>query len=69
MFIVFRCACGRHLYAPKESKTRSCPCGKRNSLAKVRVLGQAEDARTAGDMVRRLQLGEHGLTGFHPAGR
>ena len=67
-FIVFRCACGRHLYAPKESKTRSCPCGKRNNLSKVRVLAEAEDARTAGEMVRRLQMAEHGLTGFRQAG-
>jgi len=68
MFIVFRCSCGRHLYAPEGAKTRSCPCGKRTQLRSVRVLARAEDARAAGEAVRRLQLGEKGMTGFHPAG-
>jgi hypothetical protein len=68
MFIVFRCSCGRHLYAPEGAKTRSCPCGKRTQLCKVRVLARAEDALAAGEAVRRLQLGEKGMTGFHPAG-
>jgi len=67
MFVVFRCSCGRHLYAPKEAKTRSCPCGKRNVLAKARVLAQAQDAADAGEIVRKLQMGEHGMTGFRPA--
>ncbi|GEM_PF-128938 len=69
MFIVFRCSCGRHLYAPKDSKTRTCPCGKRTILAKARVIAQAEDAQSAGEMVRKLQLGKHGMTGFLPARR
>jgi hypothetical protein len=67
MFIVFRCSCGRHLYAQKEAKTRTCPCGKRNLLLNVRILSQAEDAAVAGEMVRRLQLGNRGMTGFKPA--
>jgi hypothetical protein len=67
MFIVFRCSCGRHLYARKEAKSRTCPCGKRNLLSRVRVLSQAEDAAVAGEMVRRLQMGSRGMTGFKPA--
>ncbi|MCX6672843.1 MAG: DUF1922 domain-containing protein [Methanothrix sp.] len=68
MFVVFRCSCGRHLYAPLDAKTRTCPCGKRNHLSKARVLAQAKDAYAAGEMVRKLQLGGHGMTGFKPAG-
>ena len=67
MFIVFRCSCGRHLYARKEAKSRTCPCGKRNILSQVRVLSQAEDAFSAGEMVRKLQMGPRGMTGFKPA--
>lgn len=68
MFVVFRCSCGRHLYAPKDAKTRGCPCGKRIILSKARVLAQAQDAYAAGEIVRMLQLEGHGMTGFRPAG-
>jgi hypothetical protein len=67
MFVVFRCSCGRHLYAPKDAKTRTCPCKKRILLSKARILARAEDAFAAGEIVRRLQLGEHGMTGFKSA--
>jgi len=67
MFVVFRCSCGRHLYAPEDAKTRTCPCGKRIRLDKARILGRAKDAFAAGEAVRRLQLGEHGITGFRGA--
>lgn len=68
MFIVFRCSCGRHLYSPDYAKTRTCPCGKRTVLSRARVLTSAPDARAAGEIVRRLQLGEGGnMTGFKPA--
>jgi hypothetical protein len=67
MFIVFRCSCGRHLYSPEDAKTRTCPCGKRTILSKTRILAKAVDARAAGEIVRKLQLGEHGMTGFKSA--
>jgi len=67
MFIVFRCSCGRHLYSLEDAKTRTCPCGKRTTLSKTRILASVEDARAAGEVVRRLQLGEHGMTGFKSA--
>jgi hypothetical protein len=67
MFVVFRCSCGRHLYAPKDAKTRTCPCGKRTRLDKARILARAQDAFRAGEAVRKLQLGEHGMTGFGTA--
>ncbi|MGA9098342.1 MAG: DUF1922 domain-containing protein [Methanotrichaceae archaeon] len=68
MYLVFRCSCGRHLYAPAGSKTRTCPCGKRNQLSKVLILAKANDAQSAAEIVRTLQLGNVGMTGFRPAG-
>jgi hypothetical protein len=67
-YLVFRCRCGRHLYANEMAKTRTCPCGKKTQLSKVRVLAKAEDERAAGEMVRKLQIGDAGLTGFRQAG-
>ncbi len=67
MFIVFRCSCGRHLYSLDDAKTRTCPCGKRTVLSRARILATAPDARAAGEIVRRLQLGESGMTGFQRA--
>jgi len=34
----------------------------------VLILGEASDAQAAAEMVRRLQLGKVGMTGFKPAG-
>ena len=36
-------------------------------MSKVRVLATAPDARAAGEIVRRMQLGDFGLTGFRQA--
>jgi hypothetical protein len=68
MYIVFRCRCGRHLYAQGEARTRTCPCGKRTRLDRVRVLGRAEDATAAGDLVRKMQEGGREMGGFRSAG-
>jgi len=69
MFLVFRCSCGRHLYAPKDAQTRTCPCGKRTLLARVKVLAVADDAMAAGEIVRALQMDGREPVGFHPAKR
>jgi hypothetical protein len=69
MYIVFRCSCGRHLYAEEGSKTRTCTCGKRVQISKARVLARAEDARAAGDLVREMQLCGQPMTGFHSAAK
>jgi hypothetical protein len=67
-YLVFRCSCGRHLYAQEGAKTRTCPCGKRIQIDRVRILARADDAIEAGDVVRKLQLGDKDMTGFHAAG-
>jgi hypothetical protein len=68
IYLIFRCLCGRHLYAQEGAKTRTCPCGRKSRLDKVRILALAEDARAAGEAVRRLQQEGSGLPGFRPAG-
>jgi hypothetical protein len=68
MYLIFRCRCGRHLYALESAKTRTCPCGRKVALAKARILAKAEDAIAAGEMVRAPQLKDRGMTGFRPAG-
>ncbi len=56
MFVVFRCRrCGRFLYAKVGVKHRTCVCGFKNDLRKVRIVARAEDERVAGEIVRRLQ--------------
>jgi Domain of unknown function (DUF1922) len=67
-YLIFRCRCGRHLYAQEGAKTRTCPCGKKTRLDKVRILARVEDARAAGEAVRKLQLEDKGMTGFRSAG-
>ncbi|MGD0952845.1 MAG: DUF1922 domain-containing protein [Methanotrichaceae archaeon] len=67
-YLVFRCSCGRHLYAQEGAKTRTCPCGRRIQIDRVRILARADDARDAGDAVRELQMGNKDMTGFHSAG-
>ncbi len=56
MFVVFRCRrCGRFLYAKRNAKSRMCVCGFKNDLRKVIIVAKAEDEKTAGEIVRRLQ--------------
>ena len=69
MYLIFRCSgCGRHLYAEEGAATRTCPCGKRIKLSRVKVISRAGDEREAGELVRALQLDGRGMTGFSPAG-
>lgn len=59
MFVVFRCnKCGRFLCADMGQKTRECPCGKRVEISKAKVYARADDARSAGELVRRFQQKE-----------
>ena len=67
-YIVFRCNCGRHLYVQEGAKTRTCPCGRKTQIDRVRILARADDAREAGDMVRELQMGDKDMTGFRSDG-
>jgi len=56
LYVVFRCIrCGRYLYARVGAKSRTCVCGFKNDLRKVRIVGKAEDERVAGELVRKLQ--------------
>ena len=55
-YVVFRCRkCGRYLYARADNKTRSCVCGYRNDLRRVRVVARVDDEAKAGEIVRKMQ--------------
>ncbi len=60
MYLVFRCDCGRALYA-KESVTRkNCVCGKTLKIKDRRILHKTEDAQTASEVIRKLQEEKYG---------
>jgi hypothetical protein len=69
VYLVFRCSCGRHLYAPEGAKARTCPCGKRIQVSKAKILAKVADASSAGDVVRELQIKGRRMTGFTSAVR
>ncbi|MBC7101383.1 DUF1922 domain-containing protein [Methanothermobacter tenebrarum] len=64
MYLIFRCDCGRALYAREGVKTRRCVCGKTIRVKSRRILGKVESFQDAAYMVRKLQEEKYGLGGF-----
>ncbi|MDI3483891.1 MAG: hypothetical protein PWQ74_478 [Methanobacteriaceae archaeon] len=64
MYLVFRCDCGRALYAREGVKTRRCVCGKTVKVKSRRILGKVESFQDAAYMVRKLQEEKYGPGGF-----
>ncbi|UZE91888.1 MAG: DUF1922 domain-containing protein [Methanosarcinales archaeon] len=65
MYLAIRCPnCARFLYAEERQKTRSCPCGKKIKVRRMRVYARANDERKAGEIVRFLQEKEFGTPHF-----
>ncbi|HIH36392.1 MAG TPA: DUF1922 domain-containing protein [Methanocellales archaeon] len=64
MYLLIRCKCGRFLYANKNQKTRSCPCGKILKINKMQVYARVRTEQEAGEAVRILQEKEFGVPGF-----
>jgi hypothetical protein len=60
MYLIFRCDCGRAMYAKEGVATRKCVCGKNIKVKTRRIFKKAEDAQTASDMVRELQEEKYG---------
>ncbi|MDO5850221.1 MAG: DUF1922 domain-containing protein [Methanobacteriaceae archaeon] len=67
MYLIFRCDCGRVLYAKKGVATRKCSCGKTIKVKSRRILKKVETARDATDAVQELQEEIYGGTGFRTA--
>jgi hypothetical protein len=66
-YLIFRCDCGRALYAKDTSKTRKCTCGKVLNVKKRRILKIAETNQDAIQGVQDLQEEIHGGTCFKTA--
>jgi transcription elongation factor Elf1 len=67
MYLIFRCDCGRVLYAKKGVATRKCVCGKSIKVKIRRIFRKVETAEEASDAVREMQEEIYGGTGFQTA--
>ena len=57
MYLIFRCRkCGRFLCIDDKIGVKKCPtCGWVNKLGNLKIVGVTNDAREAGEIIRRLQ--------------
>jgi Domain of unknown function (DUF1922) len=60
MYLLFRCDCGRALYAKEGVSQRKCTCGKTLKIKSRRIILKTEDVQTASEMVRELQEEKYG---------
>ncbi|MDO8869152.1 MAG: DUF1922 domain-containing protein [Methanobacteriaceae archaeon] len=67
MYLIFRCDCGRGMYAKEGVATRKCICGKTIKVKTRRIVKKVEDYQTASDEVRDLQEEKYGGTFFTTA--
>jgi hypothetical protein len=67
MYLIFRCDCGRGMYAKEGVATRKCVCGKTIKVKTRRIIKKVEDFQTASDEVRDLQEEKYGGTFFTTA--
>ena len=64
MYYIFRCACGRVLYAKEGVKTRKCTCGKTLKVKDRRIFKQVETQEQAAITVQQMQEEIYGNTDF-----
>ncbi len=67
MYLIFRCDCGRGMYAKEGVATRKCVCGKTIKVKTRRIIKKVEDYQAASDEVRDLQEEKYGGTFFTTA--
>ena len=67
MYVIFRCDCGRVLYAKQGVKTRKCTCGKTLKVKGRRILQKVETAQDASEAVQKMQEEIYGGTMFRTA--
>ncbi len=67
MYLIFRCDCGRGMYAKEGVATRKCVCGKTIKVKTRRIIKKVEDFQTASDEVRDLQEEKYGGSFFTTA--
>ncbi|MBR0272231.1 MAG: DUF1922 domain-containing protein [Methanobrevibacter sp.] len=64
MYYIFRCDCGRVLYAKEGVATRKCVCGKTIKVKGRRIFKRAETREDASLAVQQMQDEIYGNTGF-----
>ncbi|WP_409200476.1 DUF1922 domain-containing protein [Methanobrevibacter sp. DSM 116169] len=64
MYLIFRCDCGRVLYAKEGVATRKCTCGKSIKVKQRRIFKKVETSEDASLAVQEMQEEIYGQTGF-----
>jgi len=67
MYFIFRCDCGRVLYAKEGVATRKCVCGKFLKVKSRRIFKKVDTSEDASEAVREMQEEIYGGTGFKKA--
>lgn len=67
MYLIFRCDCGRAIYAKEGVKRKKCVCGKNLKVAERRIIAQTEDTAKASKKVQELQEEKYGGAYFTTA--
>ena len=64
MYLIFRCDCGRVLYAKEGVATRKCVCGKTIKVKGRRIFKRVNTREEASYAVQEMQDEIYGNTGF-----
>ena len=64
MYLIFRCDCGRVLYAKEGVATRKCTCGKAIKVKGRRIFKKVESSENASLAVQDMQHEIYGNTDF-----
>ena len=64
MYYIFRCDCGRVLYAKEGIATRKCVCGKTIKVKGRRIFKKVNTREEASYAVQEMQDEIYGNTGF-----
>ena len=64
MYLIFRCDCGRVLYAKEGVATRKCVCGKTIKVKGRRIFKKVNTREEASYTVQEMQDEIYGNTGF-----
>ncbi len=67
MYFIFRCDCGRVLYAKEGVATRKCTCGKSLKMKERRIFKKVETVEDASKAVQEMQEEIYGGTTFKKA--
>ena len=67
MYLIFRCDCGRALYAKEGIATRRCVCGKTLKVKSRRIFQKVDSREDASLAVQKMQDKIFKNTGFKRA--